>query len=82
MFLSAFAMICSVPVLITAMVLISRHIAQRRMAAGVAETADIIRRLERIEQSLESSAVEIERIAESGRYMSRLLAEKSEVLPR
>lgn len=76
MFLSGLAIVCSVPVLITAMLLISRHISQRRRSLGAADSADIVRRLERIEQSVEASAVEVERLAESNRFVARLLTEK------
>ena len=35
------------------------------------------RRLERIEQAVETTAVEVERLAESNRFLTKLLAEKS-----
>lgn len=82
LFLSGFAMVCSVPVIITAMVLISRHISQRRLSLGAAQSDDIVRRLERIEQSVDASAVEIERLAESNRFVAKLLAERPELPPR
>ena len=82
MFLSGFAMVCSVPVIITAMVLVSRHITQRRLTLSAAERDDIVRRLDRIEQGVDASMVEIERLAESNRFVARLLADRSEVLPR
>lgn len=82
MFLGGFAMVCSVPVLITAMVLISRHISQRRLSLSAGDRDEIVRRLDRIEQSVDSAMVEIERLAESNRFVARLLAERAELLPR
>ena len=38
---------------------------------------DVIRRLERIEQIVDSTAVEVERLAESNRFVAKLLAERS-----
>jgi hypothetical protein len=40
--------------------------------------AEITRRLERIEHIVDSTAVEVERIAEGNRFVSKLLAERSE----
>jgi hypothetical protein len=81
-FLSALALVCSVPVLISAMILIARHVSQRRLSLGSTESADIISRLERIEQTIDASALELERIAEGNRFVAKLLAEKSDGTPR
>ena len=45
---------------------------------------DVVARLQRIEQAVESVAIEVERIAEAQRFSAKLLAEKSETpsLPR
>lgn len=77
-FLSAFAMVCSVPVVITAMVLISRQISQRRLSSNAAAQEELVRRLERIERTVDGTAVEVERLAEANRFVAKLLAEKSE----
>lgn len=43
---------------------------------------DVVARLERIEQSVEAVAVEVERIAEAQRFSAKLLAEQRGALPR
>ncbi len=82
MFLGGFAMVCSVPVLIAAMVLISRHISQRRLSLSATERDEIVRRLDRIELGVDAAMVEIERVAEANRFVAKVLVEKAELLPR
>jgi hypothetical protein len=65
-------------VTVTAMILISRHILLRRQAPRPLSNDDVIRRLERIEQIVDTTAVEVERLAESNRFVAKLLAERSE----
>jgi hypothetical protein len=74
--------ICGSAVLIVAMILISRHISQGRLSSNAAPSDDTVRRLERIEQIVETTAVEVERLAESNRFVAKLLAERSGALPR
>ena len=38
---------------------------------------DLSERLERIEQTVESTAIEVERISEANRFLSKLLAERT-----
>ncbi|HKV52394.1 MAG TPA: hypothetical protein VJO52_14470 [Gemmatimonadaceae bacterium] len=45
------------------------------------EFGNLDARLERIEQSVESIAVEIERVSEAQRFSARLLAERRESVP-
>ena len=73
-----FGIISGTAVTITAMMLISRHIMNRRQTTA-APSQDVIRRLERIEQIVDTTAVEVERLAESNRFVAKLLAERSEV---
>ena len=77
--LAGFALVCSVPIIITAMVLISRHVALRRQSQRMVQSDDIARRLERIDQAVDAIAIEVERLSESNRFVVKLLAEKSEV---
>ena len=72
-----FGIISGTAVTITAMMLISRHIMHRRQSTA-APNQDVIRRLERIEQIVDTTAVEVERLAESNRFVAKLLAERSE----
>jgi hypothetical protein len=43
---------------------------------------DVVARLERIEQAVETVAVEVERIAEAQRFSAKLMAEQQRGLPR
>ena len=72
---------CSTAVMITAMSLVSRHIAQRRLSSAAPSGAEIARRLERIEQVVEATAIEVERVGESNRFLTKLLAAKTGTLP-
>lgn len=72
------AIMCSTAVLLTAMVLISGHIARRRLAAKTVPDDEILRRLERIEQMVEGTAVEVERLGESSRFVTKLLADRTD----
>jgi hypothetical protein len=72
-----FGIISGTAVTITAMMLISRYIMHRRQLTAL-PNQDVIRRLERIEQIVDSTAVEVERLAESNRFVAKLLAERSE----
>ena len=70
------AVFCSAAVLLTAMKLISQHLAQRRVSSSSAPNDEVLRRLERIEQIVDTVAVEVERLAETNRFVTKLLAEK------
>jgi hypothetical protein len=43
---------------------------------------EIARRLERIEQAVDATAIDVERLAESSRFVTKLLADKAGALPR
>jgi hypothetical protein len=73
---------CGSAVLITAMLLISRHISLRRLSSQALPNAEITARLERIEQTVETTAIEVERLAESSRYMTKLLARETDAQRR
>jgi hypothetical protein len=62
---------------VTAMLLVSRHIMHRRRSDALPKD-EVMRRLERIEQIVDTTAIEVERMSESNRFMARLLAERSE----
>jgi hypothetical protein len=47
-----------------------------------APSPEVVARLERIEQSIEAVAVEVERIAEAQRFSAKLAAEQARALPR
>jgi hypothetical protein len=73
---------CGSAVMITAMTLISRHVSLRRMSTQALSGDEIARRLERIEQTVDATAIEVERLAESSRFVTKLLADKTGALPR
>jgi hypothetical protein len=67
-------------VVITAMTLISRHISQRRVSSQALSNDEIAQRLERIELAVDATAIEVERLAESNRFVAKLLADKTDAL--
>jgi hypothetical protein len=68
---------CSTAVVLTAMGIVARLISQRRMASQSLPQREITQRLERIEEMVEATAIEVERLAESNRFVAKLLAEKT-----
>jgi hypothetical protein len=71
------AIMCSTAVIIAAMAIISRHVSQRRLLSPQRDE-EITRRLEHIEQIVETTAIEVERLGESNRFVTKLLTEKAE----
>ncbi len=74
--------ICASAVLITAMQLIARFISARRLSSNAMPIEEILQRLDRIEQIVDSTSVEVERLAESNRFAVTRLAEKTGTAPR
>ena len=64
-------------VIVSVLKLISRAITRPR-ATQVLPNEDVARRLERIEQIVETTALEVERLGESNRFVAKLLAENKE----
>jgi hypothetical protein len=71
------AVFCGTAVVLAAMKLISQHLAQRRLSSSNTPNDEVLRRLERIEQIVETTAVEMERLSETNRFVVKLLAEKT-----
>lgn len=71
---------CGSAVIISVIATVSRAVTerQRRVATNVPND-EVLRRLERIEQAVEVTAIEVERLAEANRFLTKLLAEKSGV---
>lgn len=69
---------CGSAVLITAMLLIARHISQRRLSSQALPNVEIAARLERIEHTVEATAIEVERLSEASRFVAKLLAGKTD----
>jgi hypothetical protein len=76
------AIMCGSAVTITAMMIVSRQLSLRRMSSHALSGEEIARRLERIEQTVDATAIEVERLAESNRFVVKLLAERTDALPR
>jgi hypothetical protein len=74
------AIVCGTFVAVTVLQLVARFIAQSRAPSHALPNEEIARRLERIEQVVETTAIEVERLGESNRFVAKLLAEKSESL--
>jgi DNA-binding NarL/FixJ family response regulator len=74
------AIMCSTAVIIAAMGFISRHISLRRLSSQALPNDEIARRLERIEQTVEATAIEVERLAEASRFVAKLLGSKTDAL--
>ena len=75
-FLSLASIICGSTVLVSAIRLVRQHIESKARQAPAALPPTVDRRLERMEQTLDAMAIEIERVAEANRFMSKLLAER------
>ena len=75
-FTGAFAFVMLFPMVMTAMWLLIRRPARRSQTS-----LEDSQRLARLEQAIESVAIEVERISESQRYQAKLMAEKQSVTP-
>ena len=70
---------CGSAVIITVVAAVSRAVTQRQRATTNLPNDEVLRRLERIEQAVEVTAIEVERLAEANRFLTKLLADKSAV---
>lgn len=61
--------------------LLGKTRAQREALVG-AKDPEVLARLTRVEQIVEATAIEIERISEGQRFTTKLLSERSESVPR
>ena len=70
--------VISVPIIVIGLPLaraLASRIERRPMDAGI--TKDVSARLERMEQSIDAIAVEVERISEGQRFTTKLLSDRS-----
>ena len=70
------AIISGTVMVLTVLRLIARVVARRQIPAIAYSDPELAARVERIEQIVEATAIEVERITESSRFVARLLAEK------
>jgi hypothetical protein len=76
-FLAALSIFCGSVVIVSSLTFINRMLDRRheRTLAGPPKVdAD---RLDRIERAVETTALEVERISEASRFMSKLMADRS-----
>jgi hypothetical protein len=76
------SIVAGTAIIMSVLRMINDQMSVRRSERPAQLDPEIVRRLERIEQIVDSTAVEVERIAESNRFMSKLLAERSEPINR
>ena len=68
---------------ISAMGFVSRFLAQRRMSRLETSSRDeIALRLDRIEQTMDAIATEVEKLGETNRFVTKLLADKTDAPQR
>lgn len=71
--LAAFAMVITLSILVPLVKAYAKRIESRNHVVGL--PAQVTSRLERMEQAIDSIAVEVERISEGQRFTTRLLSE-------
>jgi hypothetical protein len=76
-FLAALSIFCGSVVLVSAMAFINRLFERRHERTLTAPRESDPGRLERIERTVETTALEVERISEASRFISKLLADRS-----
>ena len=71
-----------IPATVIVIKMLLRH--REKMAtlgAPVAQTPEVEARLERVEQSLEAIAIEMERVGEGQRFLTKILSDRIQALP-
>ncbi len=74
--LQAVLLVCGTTAFVASLRFLRRYLELRHERALRLPPADLSERLERIEQTVESTAVEVERVAEANRFVAKLLAER------
>ena len=64
------AIMCGTAVVIVTLLVVSRQISLRRMASRSPSS-------DQIEQAVETTAIEVERLAESNRFIAKLLSDRT-----
>jgi hypothetical protein len=70
---------CGTVLIVTSTRVLTRYLERRRRSPSSSDAAalGLAERLQRIEQTVEATAIEVERISEANRFMAKLLAERS-----
>jgi hypothetical protein len=69
--------VCGTVGFVASLRFLHRYLELRQERRAIAPPADLQERLDRIEMIVESTAIEVERIAEANRFMAKLLAERT-----
>ena len=73
----AIVIVCATGAFVASLGVLRRYLELRHERTLSAPDTDLRERLERIEAAVETTALEVERIAEAQRFMTKLLAERS-----
>jgi hypothetical protein len=76
-FLAALSIFCTSVVLVSSLAFINRLLDRRHERTLASPREADPDRLDRIERAVETTALEVERISEASRFMSKLLADRS-----
>ena len=76
-FLAALSIFCGSVVIVSSLAFINRLLERRHERTLAAPRENDPNRLDRIERAVETTALEVERISEASRFMSKLLADRS-----
>ena len=77
------AIVGGTAVSISAMGFVLRYLAQRRISGLETSSRDeIAQRLDRLEQGMDAIATEIEKLGETNRFVTKVLAERTDAAPR
>jgi hypothetical protein len=70
-------LVCGTTVVVASLRLVRRLLELRHEQSRRTPPAELAAQLERIEQAVDVTAVEVERIAEANRFLAKLLAERT-----
>jgi hypothetical protein len=76
-FLAALSLICGTVALLGSLRFFRRYLELKLERRAPVAIDELGQRLERIESAVESTAIEVERIAEGNRFMAKLLADRA-----
>jgi hypothetical protein len=69
-------LVCGTVAFVSSLRFLRRYLELKHERKLQAPSDDVTNRLDRIEQAVESTAVEVERVAEASRFVAKLLAER------
>jgi hypothetical protein len=69
--------VCGTVALVSTLGFVRRYLELKHDRRALPPVDDVAARLERIEQTVETTAIEVERISEANRFLSKLLADRT-----